>query len=56
MKIIRMTPEEINALIALMDSAVRYDGLKSVNNIAALMQKIKAAEDEKPKRASNKSK
>ena len=46
MKIIKLTAEEIQALLSLIDSGIRYDGLKSCNNGAALLQKIEAAEEE----------
>lgn len=56
MKIIRMTAEEIKALLNLMDAGVKHLGLAACNNAAALLQKLEQAEDEKPKRANPKSK
>ena len=46
MKIIKLTSEEINALLNLMDAGVKQLGLSACNNAAALLQKIEAAEEE----------
>jgi hypothetical protein len=40
---LELTKEELNALIATLDSAIRYDGVKSVQAISHLLGKIQNA-------------
>jgi hypothetical protein len=40
---LELTKDELNALIATLDSAIRYDGVKSVQVISHLLGKIQNA-------------
>lgn len=45
---LELTKEELNAFIATLDSAIRYDGVKSVQGVAHLLGKIQNATPKAP--------
>lgn len=45
---LELSQQELNALIATLDSAIRYDGVKSVQAISHLLGKIQNATPVKP--------
>jgi len=47
---IELTDEELQALANLLDSGIRYDGLKSVHNASVLLKKIETAKELKEKK------
>ena len=47
MKVIELTPQEINVLMGFLDVAVRAEGLNAAQNALALAQKLQNAPDSK---------
>ena len=48
MKTVELTDEEIQALADIMNAGVKFLGLQSVKNAAALLTKLEAAKDVEP--------
>lgn len=44
---LKLTPQELQALVALVDAGVRATGLRAVKDAAALLVKLEALTDEK---------
>jgi len=49
MRVLELTDEQLQILANLLDSGIRYDGLKSVHNASVLLRKIETAEEVKEK-------